>query len=207
MIEPTYNRARLLKVALANILNQALLTARIFIVDDGSTDDTADAVSGMARRVEYVRQENRSKAAANRTLDMADAPWAWIFDDDDISLPGAVEALMAALNGNPDTAFTYSPFYFATEGNTPEAPLMRSKFIDMPDTKSRGLFQSLMFECSISLQSVVFSIAAAKKIGAKVITNARYAVFQMAEVAAPRDLFGRILDMIDDPRPRKPAPC
>jgi hypothetical protein len=45
------------------------------------------------------------------------------------------------------------------------------------------------------------------KIGAKVITHARYAVFQMAEVAVPRDLFRRILDMIDDLRPREPAPC
>jgi len=45
------------------------------------------------------------------------------------------------------------------------------------------------------------------KIGAKVITHARYAVFQMAEVAVPRDLFRRILDMIEDLRPREPAPC
>ncbi|KAF0222673.1 MAG: hypothetical protein FD176_2497 [Rhodospirillaceae bacterium] len=43
--------------------------------------------------------------------------------------------------------------------------------------------------------------------GAKVIAHARYAVFQMAEVAVPYDLFRRILDMIDDLRPRDPAPC
>lgn len=45
------------------------------------------------------------------------------------------------------------------------------------------------------------------KIGAKVIAHARYAVFQMAEVAVPRRLFQRILDMIDDLRPREPTPC
>ena len=45
------------------------------------------------------------------------------------------------------------------------------------------------------------------KIGAKVIAHARYAVFQMAEVAVPRDLFRRILDMIDDLRRREPTPC
>lgn len=45
------------------------------------------------------------------------------------------------------------------------------------------------------------------KIGAKVIAHARYAVFQMAEVAVPRNLFRRIPDMIDDLRPREPAPC
>jgi hypothetical protein len=45
------------------------------------------------------------------------------------------------------------------------------------------------------------------KIGAKVITHARYAVFQMAEVAVPRNLFGRILVMIDELRPRRVARC
>ena len=45
------------------------------------------------------------------------------------------------------------------------------------------------------------------KIGAKVISHARYTIFQMAEVAVPRDLFRRILEMIDDLRPREVARC
>jgi hypothetical protein len=45
------------------------------------------------------------------------------------------------------------------------------------------------------------------KIGAKVITHARYTVFQMAEVAVPRDLFRRILDLINELRPRRTARC
>jgi len=45
------------------------------------------------------------------------------------------------------------------------------------------------------------------KIGAKVISHARYSVFQMAEVVVPRDLFGRILTMIATLRPPDPAPC
>jgi hypothetical protein len=40
------------------------------------------------------------------------------------------------------------------------------------------------------------------EIGAKVIAHARYAVFQMADVARPRDLFGRILAMMDGFKPR-----
>jgi hypothetical protein len=45
------------------------------------------------------------------------------------------------------------------------------------------------------------------KIGAKAVAHARYAVFQMAEVAVPRALFRRILGMIDDLRSRETAPC
>jgi hypothetical protein len=40
-----------------------------------------------------------------------------------------------------------------------------------------------------------------------VIAHARYTVFQMAEVALSRDLFRRILAMIDDLRPRPVARC
>jgi hypothetical protein len=41
------------------------------------------------------------------------------------------------------------------------------------------------------------------KIGAKVAAHARYTVFRMAEVAVPRELFHRILDLIDELRPRQ----
>ena len=45
------------------------------------------------------------------------------------------------------------------------------------------------------------------KIGAKVITHGRYVIFQMAEVAVPRELFGRILDRIARLRPPEAVRC
>ena len=45
------------------------------------------------------------------------------------------------------------------------------------------------------------------KIGAKVVNHGRYVTFQMAEVAVPRDLFRRILAMIDGLRPVPAARC
>ncbi len=44
------------------------------------------------------------------------------------------------------------------------------------------------------------------KIGAKVVSHGRYVTFQLAEVAVTRDLFRKILRLIDDLRPR-PAPA
>jgi len=44
------------------------------------------------------------------------------------------------------------------------------------------------------------------KIGARVVRYARCAVFQMAEVAVPRELFDKILQLIDGLR-RRPAPA
>jgi hypothetical protein len=45
------------------------------------------------------------------------------------------------------------------------------------------------------------------KIGAKVVANGQYAVFQMAELAVLRDLFRRILDLINELRPRTAIRC
>jgi len=44
------------------------------------------------------------------------------------------------------------------------------------------------------------------KIGAKVVRHGRYVTFQLAEVAVPRELFRKILSLIDDLRPR-PVPA
>jgi hypothetical protein len=44
------------------------------------------------------------------------------------------------------------------------------------------------------------------KIGAKVVRHGRYVTFQLAEVAVPRELFRKILTLIDD-LGRRPAPA
>jgi len=44
------------------------------------------------------------------------------------------------------------------------------------------------------------------KIGAKVVRHGRYVTFQLAEVAVPRELFRKILSLIDDRR-RRPVPA
>jgi len=44
------------------------------------------------------------------------------------------------------------------------------------------------------------------KMGAKVVSHGRYVTFQLAEVAVPRELFRKILSLIDDLRPR-PGPA
>ncbi len=45
------------------------------------------------------------------------------------------------------------------------------------------------------------------KIGAKVVRHGRYITFQLAEVAVPRDLFRRILELIDGLRPKPMVRC
>ena len=70
-----------------------------------------------------------------------------------------------------------------------------------------NFFRTLVLPDEVERWSLTTLREKVVKIGAKVIAHARYTVFQMAEVAVPRNLFRRILAMIDDLRPRQVARC
>src|SRR4051812_19830291 len=70
-----------------------------------------------------------------------------------------------------------------------------------------NFFRTLVLPDEIERWSLTTLREKVVKIGAKVIAHARYTVFQIAEVAVPRDLFRRILAMIDGLRPRRIARC
>ena len=70
-----------------------------------------------------------------------------------------------------------------------------------------NFFRTLILPDEVERWSLTTLREKVVKIGAKVIAHARYTVFQMAEVAVPRDLFRRILAMIDELRPKRIEPC
>jgi hypothetical protein len=70
-----------------------------------------------------------------------------------------------------------------------------------------NFFRTLVLPHEIERWSLTTLREKVVKIGAKVITHARYTIFQMAEVAVPHDLFRRVLDMIAVLRPRQVARC
>src|SRR4051812_11934890 len=70
-----------------------------------------------------------------------------------------------------------------------------------------NFFRTLVLPDEVERWSLTTLREKAVKIGAKVIAHARYTVFQMAEVAVSRDLFRRILNLIDELRPRQVARC
>ncbi len=96
-IIPTYNRAGLIGETLTCLLAQHLRPGRILVVDDGSSDATAESVQAF-EGVEYIRKENGGKAAAlNFALQQTFEPLIWIFDDDDLAPPEALELLVGAM--------------------------------------------------------------------------------------------------------------
>ena len=70
-----------------------------------------------------------------------------------------------------------------------------------------NFFRTLVLPDEVERWSLTTLREKVVKIGAKVVAHARYTAFQMAEVAIPRDLFCRILAMIDELRLRQVARC
>lgn len=103
VILPTYNRADLIAETLETLLAQTRPVDEILVIDDGSTDDTAQRVAAFGDRVRYHHKENGGKSAAlNQGLAMIEGDCVWICDDDDLILPDACARLMKELENHPE---------------------------------------------------------------------------------------------------------
>jgi GT2 family glycosyltransferase len=97
----TYNRLALLKEAFAALLHQTRKVDSILIVDNGSTDGTADWLSSVASAsVQVVTQANLGCTGGFHTgLQAAlatGADWLWCMDDDTVPDPDCLAGLLAA---------------------------------------------------------------------------------------------------------------
>jgi Glycosyl transferase family 2 len=88
VIIPTYNRAHLLPEALESVWRQAFSDYEVIVVDDGSTDGTADYLRSLHKRVTVISQLNLGPGAA-RNLGAAHAKGHYLafLDSDDLWFP------------------------------------------------------------------------------------------------------------------------
>lgn len=90
IVIPTYNRAHLISRAIESVRSQHFTEWQLIVVDDGSTDNTAEVVRPFLNdsRIRYIRKEN-SGAAHTRNVGVQAATTEWItfLDSDDEALP------------------------------------------------------------------------------------------------------------------------
>jgi glycosyltransferase involved in cell wall biosynthesis len=101
-VVPVFNGERYLAEALDSVLRQTRPPDEIVVVDDGSSDRSAEIVRGYGNRVRYVRQDNRGAAAArNRGVELAGGELLAFIDQDDLWRPHKLELQLASFAADP----------------------------------------------------------------------------------------------------------
>jgi glycosyltransferase involved in cell wall biosynthesis len=98
-IIPTFNRAHFVSIAINSVLAQSRPADEIIVVDDGSTDNTAEVMADFGSRVRYVRQLNSGPSAArNHGMRVASSDYIAFLDSDDIWTTDRLERQVAAIS-------------------------------------------------------------------------------------------------------------
>ena len=105
VIIPTFNRANLLIPAIQSVLNQTLEDFELIVVDDASTDDTQQKITGIDDpRVRYILQEKNLGECGTRNTGLGAVQGQYIafLDSDDEWLPNKLEKQLNVFQSAPD---------------------------------------------------------------------------------------------------------
>jgi glycosyltransferase involved in cell wall biosynthesis len=154
VIMATYNRAEFVGAALKGLLEQTRPPDQVIVVDDGSTDNTSAVIGEFGSAIEYFRQANAGKSKAlNRALPKARGSYIWIFDDDDVPYPDALERHLQALRDEPEGDFTYSPGMVCTSAT--DGTLVPKKIRPVRDVSLEAFFPALLGGCFMLQQGSI----------------------------------------------------
>ncbi len=112
VIIPTYNRAELVCKTVDSVLQQTFTDYEIIIVDDGSTDNTEQALSRYKDKITYIKQENAGiNSARNTALNYASGEYIALLDSDDLWLNFKLGLEVNILDAYPEIGFVFEDFF------------------------------------------------------------------------------------------------
>ncbi|UCN14087.1 glycosyltransferase family 2 protein [Cellulomonas iranensis] len=159
VVLPTYQRADVLGRAMRSVLAQTVTDLELLVVDDGSTDGTAELVADIARtdpRVRYLVQPNGgAPRARNRGVAHARAPYTAFQDSDDEWEPTFLERLLPVVRSRPDVLAFTSHDVTHLDGRVVRLPAAH-----VPDVRRRILHRNL-----VSTQTVLLPTALLRDVG------------------------------------------
>lgn len=117
VIIPFFNAERFIEEAILSVLDQTYHAWELFLIDDGSTDESSDVARHYAGKhpakisyLEHPSHENQGKSASrNRGLAGATGRYVAFLDADDLWLPTILEEQVAILESHPRAAMVYGP--------------------------------------------------------------------------------------------------
>jgi len=149
---PAYNAQDFISRTLQSVLKQRYADFEVIILDDGSTDKTAEIVKQIARedkRIRYYFQENRGLAnTRNRLAELADAEYIAFLDHDDEWLPQKLSLQVDFFEKNPDFGLLYSDTYIKKDGR-----IIGRAFEERKPVRG-NVFYELLFENFVPLDTV-----------------------------------------------------
>jgi len=113
IVIPAYQHAKELPECLRSILAQTFDDFEIIVVDDGSTDGTAEALAPFMDRITYIRQENQGgNAARNRGGREAVGRYLLFCDADIVMRPDCLEKMLRTLEAHEEASYAYCSFKY-----------------------------------------------------------------------------------------------
>lgn len=112
VIMPAYNAAATIEESIESVLAQSYPHIELIIVDDGSTDRTAELIKGYAPRVTYVYQANSGLGSAPRNtgLRRCHGEFVAFLDSDDLWTPRHIARQVDLLARHPDVGLVFSDY-------------------------------------------------------------------------------------------------
>ncbi len=150
VIIPTYNRAAMVKEAIASVLAQSYADRELIVVDDGSTDETKAAVTSFLPQLTYVYQAHRGVSAArNRGAAMARGEYLAFLDSDDLWLAGKLKRQIRFMTSHPEARICYTDEIWIRRGVRVNPMKKHRKYSGM-------IFPQCLPLCIISPSSALF---------------------------------------------------
>lgn len=124
-VVPLYNHAEYIEAAIDSALAQGEVLRELVVIDDGSTDGSAQVMERLARRDPRIRFRSQANQGAAATLNAGlrdcSGDYVAILNSDDAWLPGRLEALVLALEAAPGAAIAASGIAFMDGQGAPVA--------------------------------------------------------------------------------------
>jgi glycosyltransferase involved in cell wall biosynthesis len=145
VIVPTYNRAYCLNRAVESVLEQTYPKCEVVIVDDGSTDNTAQTVKdrfGSNENVKYLSKKNGGVSSArNAGFKAALGACIALLDSDDVWKKRKIESQVAVLNALPQVGMVWSDMEAVDpQGNVLQERYLRTMYRAYRWYENGGLF-------------------------------------------------------------------
>ncbi|BCW98660.1 MAG: hypothetical protein KatS3mg024_1487 [Armatimonadota bacterium] len=116
VIIPCYNQGRFLSEAVESVLTQDYPAVEVIVVNDGSSDNTAEVAAALGPRIRYIEQENRGVCVArNAGLLASRGQWLLFLDADDFLVTGVLRKIITAALQEPDRDVFLGQWHYANE--------------------------------------------------------------------------------------------